>query len=477
MNIPCHLMQGLLVGFVRIKIEFKILLSKNSQLRSENYQLRSENSQLCRRSKLDSSNSSKPPSSDGLSKKPAQKRTSSTREKGLKPNGGQKGHKGSTLKQVDNPDRVIRHSLDQCPKCSKNLRSISIESISKRQVFDIPEPKIFVTEHQSEVKRCPCCMNKVSAEFPYSINSPAHYGSGIQTLSVYLLHYQLIPEKRVKALFEDLFKLRISTATIVDIGKKFSQIVEPIQVRVLENLKKAPVKHLDETGFRIGGKTHWLHVVSNILGTHYRNSVKRKNLLEGVKGIIIHDHWKPYFSMKEVQHALCNAHHLRELKAVLEIDKEPWAGNMSRILRVIRKMSKKAMNFKRIERIEAIYDQIVSQGLKYHEDQPPLEKKGSRGPPKRRKGHNLVIRLRDFKVEVLRCFKESEVPFTNNQAEQDIRMMKVKQKISGGFRTEKGSKTFCNIRGFLSTCRKQGFNLFESIKQTLSEIPPEFSFP
>lgn len=459
MSLNNHLIQAFLEEIQRLRVELKTLYFALSQSQ--------------RQLGLDSSNSSKPPSSDGLRKPPAEKRTQSTRQKGSKASGG---HKGSTLKQVNNPDKVVRHTLDQCPNCSESLGSIATECMHKRQVFDIPKPRILVTEHQSEVKRCPCCTRKVSAAFPDSINCPTQYGEGIQALTVYFLNQQLIPEDRVQMLFEDLFKLRISTATLVNMGKQFSQTVVPIQALVLEKLKKVGVKHLDETGFRIGGKTNWLHVISNPLGTHYRTSAKRKNLLEALNGIVIHDHYKPYFSIKDVRHGLCNAHHLRELKAISEIDKELWAWKMSRLLRIVGRLSKGEVKSKLIKRIEKIYARIVTQSLKYYEKLPPLKKTGTRGPPKRRDGHNLGLRLRKFKIETLRCLKNPAVPFTNNQAEQDIRMMKVKQKISGGFRTEKGAKIFCNVRGFLSTCRKQRFNIFASITQTLLGIPPEFSF-
>ena len=232
-------------------------------------------------------------------------------------------------------------------------------------------------------------------------------------------------------------------------------------------MKNADVKHLDETGFRIGKKTQWLHVISNPLATHYRAREKRGDLLEDLKGILVHDHWKPYFQVKGVLHSLCNAHHLRELKALEDFEKEPWSFKMSRLLRLASRLKDPP-----ISRIFELYDRIVIEGLTFHEQQPPLGKLHK----KRRKGHNLVLRLRDFKDCVLRFLEIQDVPFTNNQAEQDIRMMKVKQKISGGFRTFQGAETFCTIRGFLSTCRKQGLNLFQSLSSTITNSPPPFKF-
>ena len=207
-------------------------------------------------------------------------------------------------------------------------------------------------------------------------------------------------------------------------------------------------------------------MISNSFATHYRAREKRGDLLENLKGILVHDHWKPYFCIEDVQHALCNAHHLRELKALEEFEKEPWAFKMSRLLAVSSRLKDPPLS-----RILTLYDQIIAEGLAFHERQPPLGKLHN----KKRKGH-LVLRLRDFKNCVFRFLEKQDVPFTNNQAEQDIRMMKVKQKISGGFRTPQGAKTFCIIRGFFSTCRKQGLNLFQSLNSTIANSPPIFNF-
>lgn len=429
-------------------------------LMAENKFLKERLTELERRLGLNSSNSSKPPSSDGLRKPPG-----SLRPKGGKPSGGQKGHKGHTLSQTLNPDKITYHTVEKCVICQTSLEEVQPKSIIKRQVFDIPEPQIEITEHQAEVKRCACGhMNR--AIFPQDIQAPVQYGPRVKALSVYLSIQQLIPEDRLQAVFLDLFSLPISTATLAFINQEIGQQIAPIQEKVLEGLKNTDVKHVDETGFRIGKKTQWLHVISNSFATHYRAREKRGDVLEGLKGILIHDHWKPYFRLENVQHALCNAHHLRELKALEEFDKEPWAFKMSRLLTVSSRFKDPPLS-----RILKLYDQIVAEGLTFHEQQPPLGKLHN----KKRKGHNLALRLRDFKGCTLRFLERKDVPFTNNQAEQDIRMMKVKQKISGGFRTPQGAETFCIIRGFLSTCRKQGLNLFQSLSNTIRNSPPIFN--
>ena len=426
------------------------LETANAELRAANTKLEARVAELERRLCLDSSNSSKPPSSDGLRKKPSPQ---SLRENGKKKSGGQPGHQGHTLMQVSDPILTVRHAIEKCSSCGNSLHDREVARIIKRQVFDIPEPRIEVTEHQAEVRMC-SCGHESTASFPVDITTHVQYGSRVKGLAVYLSNQQLIPEDRLQGVFTDIFALPISTATLATINMQFGEKVTVHQEVMLEKLKAADVKHLDETGFRIGGKTNWLHVISNDQMTHYRASPKRKDLLGDVKGVVVHDHWKSYFGMENVIHALCNAHHLRELKALIEIEKEPWAVKMSRFLKFLSHLKTTS-----IKRIHKIYDAIINLGLAFHESQPALSARKN----KRRVGHNLLLRLCNFKDAVLRFLTVSNVPFTNNQAEQDIRMMKVKQKISGGFRSQRGAEIFCTIRGFLSTNRKQGINLFKAI--------------
>lgn len=418
-------------------------------LKAEVAVLRKRLAQFERMLGLNSGNSSKPPSSDGLRKKPAPK---SLRLKGAKSSGGQPGHKGSTLKQVAHPTSVVLHTVDACIACGKSLQKQPPSRVVKRQVFDIPEPKVAVVEHQAEVKVCSCGHHTV-ASFPQGVTAPVQYGARMKALAVYLSAQQLIPEDRLQQTFSDLFALPVSTATLTAINEDCAAQLAWGQEEVLKGLKEAPIKHLDETGFRMGGKTQWLHVISSDQATHYRVSPKRGDLLEGLSGVIVHDHWKPYFTLESVEHALCNAHHLRELKALEEIEKEPWAFKMSQLLRLLSRLKDPP-----IQRVMTLYDTYVTAGLAFHTSQPALSAR------KRRTGHNLLLRLRDYKDAVLRFLTTPGVPFTNNQAEQDIRMMKVKQKISGGFRTTQGANTFCILRGFLSTQRKQGNNLFYAIQ-------------
>ncbi len=415
--------------------------------------LESRQLELERRLGLDSTTSSKPPSSDGLRKKPAPQ---SLRTPGQRPSGGQKGHRGTTLRFAAQPDDVFTHTVDTCENCGKTLRDIEPMRILKRQVFDVASPATQVAQHNAQVKQC-SCGHITQGVFPKHVTAPVQYGQRLKSMAVYFLHQQLIPEDRLQQMFADLFGLSVASATLTKAGADFAREVHQQQQQVLTQLKAAETKHLDETGFRVAGRTQWLHVISTPLATYYRCGPKRGEMWDGVQGIVTHDHWKPYFTMKGVQHALCNAHHLRELQALEKIEQEPWAFRMSRLLRGLHRRLDKPPDWEWVSRL---YDRIVQKGLEFHESQPLLSSRKN----KRRVGHNLVLRLRNFKEEVLRFITNPSVAFTNNQAEQDIRMMKVKQKISGGFRTTAAAQDFCVIRGFLSTKRKQKINLWQAIQ-------------
>lgn len=437
---------------MRIK-EALALISRQSE---EIAFLKQEIAELKRRLKIDSTTSRKPPSSDGLRKKPT---SQSLRPRGQKPSGGQKGHKGTTLEQTASADFVVKHAALVCTQCAADLTQTPANDRVKRQVFDIPEPRVEVTEHEAEVKICPCCQHRNVASFPPGVVAYVQYGPRVKALAVYLSVQQLIPEDRLQTAFADLFGLAISTATLSGINQNFADGFALQMAQTREELKAAPVKHMDETGFRIGKKTCWLHVLCSASATVYRPAEKRGSLWEGVTGTIVHDHWKPYFTLEHVIHALCNAHHLRELKALEEIEKESWAKQMRRFLQLLSRLKEP---LRHVRRACLGYDVLIARGLAFHEEKPAL------GGRKRRIGHNLLLRLKNFKSAVLRFLTDPTVTFTNNQAEQDLRMMKVKQKISGGFRTVLGAEIFCQIRGFLSTSRKQGLNLFDDITKALA---------
>ncbi|MCP5092677.1 MAG: IS66 family transposase [Gammaproteobacteria bacterium] len=452
-----------------------LLLAQEARHAAEISALTARLAALERQLSLNSQNSSKPPQSDGLKKPP---RTRSLREPSGRKPGGQKGHKGETLRQVTDPDATVDHYPGICPQCDSVLTPDMATGYGVRQVFDLPEPKpLVVTEHRAHRCRCGKCGAQTSACFPEGVTAPVQYGLRIMATVVYLLQYHLLPEDRLAELMAVLFGVRLVPATIARMSRhcagRFGQFVEV----VCEQVKTARVKHMDETGFRAGGRTQWLHIASTALLTFYQVSARRGSLLAGVIGIVVHDHWKPYFTMEGVLHALCNAHHLRELKALVEIEKEDWARKMQRLLR----RACHAANLARdrgvplkpglITLFERSYDAIVDKGIAFHEAQPPLNPavaKGHakpRGRPRRRTGHNLLLRLQSRKEDVLRFLTDPDVPFTNNQAEQDARMMKLKQKISGGFRSQQGAHEFALIRSFISTARKQGWNVIQALIQ------------
>ena len=422
---------------------------------------------LERRLGLNSGNSGKPPSSDGL-KKPV--RISSLREKSGKKTGGQPGHPGKTLRQTETPDAIIDHFPETCAGCGKALNETMATDLSARQVFDLPEPKpLLVTEHRAHTCRCLHCGTQTKAAFPEGVTAPTQYGPRIEAFVLYLQNHQLLPEKRLAMLMADLFGVNLAKATIARISQDYAARCQSFVDTLREQVAKAPVKHMDETGFRVGGKTQWLHIASTILLTFYRVSSKRGSLMQSVSGIVVHDHWKPYYTLSGVLHALCNAHHLRELKALVEIEKEDWARRMQRLLRGachVTNLAREAdvpLKSSLIALIERRYDAFIAAGMAFHEAQPPLGKPGKRGRQPRRVGHNLLLRLLTRKQDVLRFLTDPTVPFTNNLAEQDGRMMKVQQKVSGGFRSEDGAEDFATIRSVLSTARKQGWSLLETL--------------
>jgi len=436
--------------------------------------------ELERRLGLNSSNSGKPPSSDGL-RKPV--RVTSLRGRSAKKSGGQKGHEGETLWQAADPDEIVDHFPPICSGCGDALTPGMALDYAARQVHDLPEPRpLVVTEHRAHVCQCAGCGARTRGVFPSGVNAPVQYGARIAAFVVYLMHQQLLPQKRLVALMIDLFGVRIASATLDGMSRACATRLKEFSETVRGLVAAAPVKHMDETGFRIGGKTQWLHVACTSLLTFYRTCAKRGSLLTGVAGIVVHDHWKPYYTMTGLLHALCNAHHLRELKALVEIEKEDWARQMQRLLR----RACHATNLARQRRvplkpsliacIERRYDAIVASGLAFHEKQPPLArevaKRGgkTRGPAPRRSGHNLLLRLHTRRADTLRFLHDPAVPFSNNEAERDVRMMKLRMKISGGFRSQEGADDFAIIRGFLSTARKQGWNIIEALLRDPADL-------
>ncbi|MGB3583853.1 MAG: IS66 family transposase [Roseiarcus sp.] len=440
-------------------------------LRAENAALRQEVADLRRRLDKNSTNSSKPPSSDGLTKPP--RVAGSLRGKSSKRSGGQAGHAGGTLKPVAKPDVIERHEAQACRHCFAGLTTAMIAGVEKRQMFDRPEPRLEVTEHQAMIYRCAHCRGRTTASFPEGVTSSAQYGPRVRAAAVYLNVQQLIPEDRVAQAMADLFgATTLCSDSVVAWGKRKAEDFGALAAQIAALVAQAPVRHLDETGFRVAGKGQWLHTASTVALTSYRVSAKRGELPKGFRGgVVVHDHFRPYYALPAVRHALCNAHHLRELKALIDIDKEQWAGQMRDLLveangavRGAVAEGATALPTLVLRTLIKRYNAIVRRGLAFHRNQPPLARQiGARGRAPHRPGHNLLIRLHKCKPDVLRFLYDVAVPFTNNEAERDLRMMKVKMKISGGFRTMAGARTFARIRAVIATARKQGWNILQTL--------------
>jgi transposase len=447
-------------------------------LRRQIAALEAEVAALRRQLGQDSSNSSKPPSSDGLKKKPRLAR--SLRGRSGKMSGGQEGHKGDTLRQVANPDFVIPHTACVCEHCRSPLDPKSAIGHEKRQVFDLPERPLLVTEHRASLHRCKHCRRVTKAPFPAGVVSSAQYGVRIKAAAVYLNVQQLIPEDRTAQALSDLFGApTVCPASVVGwVGKK-DQELQQVYARIGERVAEAKVRHLDETGYRVAGKLQWLHTTSSLAFTFYRAGEKRGAIPQCLNGgVVVHDHFLPYRRMATVEHAFCNAHILRELQGLIEFDGEAWAEPMRDMLleanvavNEAREAGATALPPGRVEGFLERYWAAVRLGLAFHRELPKCEttSKG-RGRPKQRPGHNLLERLKTFKTETLRFLTDFDVPFTNNLAEQDLRMMKVKMKISGSFRTLEGAEIFARLRSVVSTARKQGFNILQILTATPEQL-------
>ena len=428
-----------------------------------------------------SRNSSKPPSSDGL-KKP---KTKSLRKRSKRKPGGQQGHVGHTLMQVENPDNIQLHTLEEthCQRCGESLENTKSAGVEKRQVFELPPIQIEVTEHQAEVKHCQKCSQKNRAPFPENIDNSTQYGPRLKAAAVYLGTYQLLPTQRTKELFRDLFLHNLSEGTLVNTGQKCYENLAETEAFIKGKIRQSKVAHFDETGTRVEGTGYWLHCASagkfTYYGVHQRRgseAMKTLGILPNFDGIAVHDHWKSYFQF-DCKHALCNAHHLRELTFVHENHGQTWAKWMINLLLKMKKASETSATNALADgtssraKFEKRYDQVVATGLKANP--PPkvdaTEKK--RGRVRQSKSRNLLLRLKDFKSEVLAFLREPSVPFDNNQGERDIRMMKVRQKISGCFRSERGASVFCRVRGYISTVRKHGLNVLEALTLAIKGQP------
>lgn len=416
----------------------------------------------------DSHNSGKPPSSDGLSKA---KKTTSTRESTGKKQGGQKGHKGTGLAFSQEPAIQEKHFVLTCAVCGANLEEVMQEPLAARQVFDIPPPvNLTVTEHQVFQAVCPACNQRNKSCFPEGVDQPVQYGAHLRSAVTYLSQYQLLPVNRVKQLVQDMYGVSLSSGTIQNFIRHLAQKLEPAVQRIKESLLDQVVCHFDESGLRVNGALYWLHTVATPkltwFGLHKKRgseAMNEQNILPRYKGIAVHDGWASYRHY-DCTHALCNAHHLRELTFIQETTQQLWPAKMKALLLGGLNEKNTSAHYRldplRIKDYHTHYLEILNEG---DAKNPVNVQNGKRGRTKQTDAVNLLRRLREYQCDVLRFLSDPAIPFTNNEAERAIRMPKLKQKVSGCMRTEQGAEDFCIIRSYMATCKKQAIDLMDSL--------------
>jgi transposase len=419
----------------------------------------------------DSNNSSKPPSSDGYGKAPK-----NSRQKSGRSTGGQPGHEGRTLEKVQNPDEVIEYKCPKVCDCGHNLEDVKSEK-KTRQVFDIPKPRIGVTEHAIYEKACPKCGKIHKTDFPPEVTQPTQYGENMQTMMNYLTEYQLMPLERAAEAIKDITDQAVSEGTLVNVSQALYEKLEAPVEKIKQKVIASNIAHFDETGMRSEGKTKWVHVACTENLTYYKAHEKRGvqavqdiGILPNYKGTAIHDHWKAYYHFNECSHGECNSHNLRYLTDIDENYHQDWSNKMAGLLTEINrrvedlkisgidKMSDTEMNT-----LHQQYHNIIDNGIVEDTQKSPqvLNKKGK---PIKSKPLQLLLKLQQYDIETLAFMYDFDVPFTNNLAERDLRMQKLRQKISGCFRGKNGADVFCRIRSYISTAKKNGITAMDAIQ-------------
>ena len=435
--------------------------------------------ELQRRLGQNSGNSGKPPSTDGY-QKPAPK---SLRTKSGHPSGGQPGHPGHRLEFREDPDHTVVHRPSRCRSCGGRLATAPPgEAVDRRQVFEL-QARVEVTEHQVHAVRCACCGDVTQGEFPPDVVAPTQYGPDLKAFVAYCDTYQLLPTERICELVYDLTGHRLSEGTLYNLNTTLAGALVPFAEHTRALLSAEPVAHFDESGVRVQGKLHWAHVACTALLTLYTVHEKRgeeamhaAGILPAFTGVAIHDCWGSYWNFA-CAHALCNVHLERELQAVWEFDLQPWAGAMRALLYTAARAVAAAalagedhLSAEQLAAVTTYYDDLIAQGLAANPlpDPPPGPR---RGRPKKSKARNLVERLQARAEAVLRFLHDFRVPYSNNQAERDMRMVKTQQKISGTFRSKTAAEEFFRIRSYISTVRKQGLPVLDCLRQALQGHP------
>jgi transposase len=430
----------------------------------------------------DSHNSHLPPSSDRFVRQPK-----SLRKKSGKKAGGQEGHPGATLQWHACPDEVIVHPVTCCDHCQHDLQAVKPLQIEHRQVVDVPAPRLLVQEHQAEQKQCPCCQQITTAAFPAGVEAPLQYGMRLGATAVYLVQQQLLPWARTCEVLADLLGVHISEGTLASLIARCAENLEAVEQATKEALVKADVLHQDETGLYVKGMRSWMHVACTAQLTHYavhhkqgKDALDAIGILPRFQGTSVHDGWRSYF-LYTCAHALCLVHLVRELTFLAEEQGLSWAAELKTLLLDMKEATDEAreqglttLHPLEVEDWQAQFVALVAQAdaTTPTAQAPP----GKKGRVKQSAARNLLDRLIEDQEAVLAFLHRLVVPFDNNQAERDIRMVKVQQKVSGSFRSEAGATAFCRIRGYLSTLRKQGVDLLSALEATLRGHPVLPSF-
>lgn len=448
------------------------LLKRLAALEAEVERLKAENAELRRRLEQNSQNSHKPPSSDGYRKKSVQPGLPK-REKQAP--GGKPGHKGKTLRQVERSDKVQVHLPACCLGCG---RTVSAEEkhivVGKRQVFDLPEPKLEVIEHR--LGQIECCGQAQTGKYPAYVTASVQYGPGVRALVTKYSVEHKMPLEQICGLFSDLYGYDLNSKTVENTLEQGYHLTAALEAAVKEALKRVAAVNFDETGLRVAGKLHWLHTAGNEHYTYLFVHTKRgkkalqseKSVLKDFTGYAIHDCLAAYFSFSDAKHGLCNAHLLRELQALIE-DKSKWAQAMHELLLELhQELAGSTLSEQAAERLRERYRQILHQA---DQEEPPPKVKEGKGRPKNTPGRNLLRRLQQHKDAVLAFALVEGIPFTNNLAERDLRPAKVKQKVSGCFRTLLGAEVYARLQAIIATCRKQGRNIFATLRDIFSYQP------
>jgi len=427
----------------------------------------------------DSHNSSKPPSTDR-----ARRTRSLCRRSGKKP-GGQPGHAGHTRVLGETADRVEAHHPTACAQCGANLTDTAGSVAERRQVVDLPPLHLEVVEHQAERVVCPTCGAATIAAFPAAVVQSVQYGPQLQALGVYLREYQLLPAERASELLADLFGAGPAVGTIETAVERCAAQLETTDAAIKDAVRASAVAHFDETGCAVAGQRHWLHVASTPTLTSYAHHVHRGTeasaaigILPHFRGRAVHDAWSAYFAYPDCRHALCNAHHLRELTFVAERDGQAWAVQLGDLLRemntrmaTVRAAGGTALDAATRQDVGERYQRLVEDGLRANPPSEEPRRPGQRGRVKQSKARNLAERLGRHQQEVLAFLDDFAVPFENSLAERDLRMVKVQQKISGCFRSTDGADHFCRIRGYIATVRKQGEPVLSTLQRLFTGDP------